>query len=122
MVSVSPIESDSEAGEGGIFTFSSEDSRTLVPQSNYTERDRGTGTESVYMVRPSKLVGQGLGKVKREREPRVAPSLLYPPVMTFDGDPGGWRQVRNFFAQNCLLADRQRPCYSSLSTESATPT
>lgn len=84
MVSVSPIESDSDVGESRMFTFSSEDSRTgFIP----------IDIELGSVPGPSKFVGRRLGEVKREHEPGVVRSLLHPPVMTFDGDPDGWRQV-----------------------------
>ena len=98
MVSVSPIESDSDVdGDDGerVFVLSNEDSRTgLVPYSNRPDGDQqGNSVESGSAAGPSKFVGQGLGETKREQEPRVVPSLLYPPAMTFDGNPNGWRQV-----------------------------
>lgn len=85
MVSVSPIESDSDVDEGPIFTFSSQDSRT------------GSDPHSDRADRPPEFVVRGLGKVKREQGLAVVPSLLYPPVMGFEGDPGEWRQVSRIF-------------------------
>jgi hypothetical protein len=105
MISVSPIESDSDDGGDRIFPFSSEDSRTmLVPHDIRADRDREAGIESGPVTGPSGSVVQGLGEVKRERESRMVPSLLYPPVKTFDGDPSGWRKVSRISISLCRIA------------------
>ncbi|KAF9793505.1 hypothetical protein BJ322DRAFT_1035065 [Thelephora terrestris] len=85
MISVSPIESDSDGhGERGFTcSSSSSDSRTrLVSQSGRTGGERGIAcTESSGSssgAGPPEFLGRGRGDVK------IGSSLLYPPAMTFD--------------------------------------
>ena len=94
MVSVSPIESDSDVGGDSTFPFSGGHSGTRsVPYGSSADEERGTTIESGSGTVHSKYVAQGFGEVNREQRLGAVPSLLYPPVTTFDGDPSGWRKV-----------------------------
>lgn len=92
MVSVSPIESDSDIGGDRTLAISSEesDSRTrLVSHSSRADGDWPIDIESGSVAGSPEFVI--LDKVKQE--PGLVPSLLYPPMAMHKGDPSGWRQV-----------------------------
>ena len=68
MISVSPIESDSDAHGDMIFTISSPDS---------------TDGTAIFLSRTQ-------GEIKIDRQSGVMPSLLHLPTAAFDGDAGVW--------------------------------
>lgn len=82
MISVSPIESDSDGHPDGTYATSSTESRTrLVSHSNHSDGRFGS-IELGSLGGDSESVGLSRGDPKR-----MPLSLLCPPVMPFDGDP-----------------------------------
>jgi len=106
MVSVSPIEPDSDVETDGSVAPSNSNSRTrLVVHNDNADEDRSVGHGSESMATSSES-HHGEGEVKREESRGAVSSLLYPPVVMFDGGSSrrGSGQVEcNFLLHRILM-------------------